>query len=108
MAKVKNQQLPVALTVGDKGRITLSEPLRAHLQVEEGELLYAAITDHATIEIGRAALIPRDQAWFVHPSMQRRLAEAHADVVARRVTRVKTAKELRAHLTRLTKKSRSK
>lgn len=105
--KDRNLLGPVSLTVGDKGRITLSEQLRNHLGIAEGDLLYATITGRATIEIGPAAIVPRDQAWFVHPSMRKRLAEAHADLAAGRVTRAKSAKELRAQLARVKRRARA-
>ena len=89
---------PLALTVGDKGRVTLSEDVRRHLGVAEGDVLLIELNDNGTVEIVPAALVPRDQVWFAHPEAQERIAEAHADIAAGRTKRVNTAAELRSRL----------
>jgi AbrB family looped-hinge helix DNA binding protein len=91
----------LAATVGDKGRVTLSEEVRKHLGVDEGDVVLIELTDAGTIEIVPAALIPRDQIWFAHADMQERMIEAHADIAAGRTTRISRRSELRSHLARL-------
>jgi AbrB family looped-hinge helix DNA binding protein len=104
MAKTRN---PLAVTVGDKGRLTLSEDVRRHLGINEGDVVLIELTENGTAEIVPAALVPRDQVWFAHPEMQARMREAHEDIAAGRTTRVTKRSELRAHLNRLKRKSRS-
>jgi hypothetical protein len=45
-----------------------------------------------------AALVPRDQLWFHHPQMQRRIREAEAALVAGRVEKTRSAKAAQALL----------
>ena len=86
-----------AITVGDKGRVTLSAEVLRQLGVSEGDVLVPELTDHGTLELVPVALIPRDQVWFAHPDMQARIAEAHADVAAKRTTAVQSAADLDAY-----------
>ena len=98
---------PIALTVGDKGRVTLPDEVRRHLGVDTGAVLIADISETGTAQIIPAALIPRDQAWFTHPDAQARIAEAHEDIAAGRTTKARSRKELRAHLATLKQDGRS-
>lgn len=88
----------LAVTVGDKGRVTLSEDVRAHLGVQEGDAILIELTDAGTVELIPAALVPRDQIWFAHPKMQARMTEAHADIAAGRTTRIAKRSELKTYL----------
>ncbi len=97
----------VSATVGDKGRVTLSENVRKHLGVAEGDVVLIELGENGTAEIIAATLVPRDQVWFLHPEMQQRIAEAHGDVKAGRITAVSGKAEVRAHLARIKKRRRS-
>ena len=57
-------------------------------------------TPHGTNEV-----VPADQAWFYHPEMQARVAEAEADFREGRFTRTGTPEEAQAHLDRLKARS---
>lgn len=103
MAKSVN---PGAITVGGKGRVTLSDEIRKQLGIAEGDVLIPELTDHGTLELIPAALIPRDQVWFAHPEMQRRMAEAHEDVAAGRTLPVATPSALSSRLAELKKAKR--
>ena len=95
-----------AITVGDKGRVTLSEELRQKLNIQEGDVLIPEITDHGTLELVPVALVPRDQVWFTHPEVQQRMAEAHADIAAGRTTQVTSRDEMKTALRKLRKSNR--
>jgi bifunctional DNA-binding transcriptional regulator/antitoxin component of YhaV-PrlF toxin-antitoxin module len=92
-----------AVTVGDKGRVTLSEDVRKHLGITEGDVVFIELTEPGVAEIVPAAVVPRSQVWFFHAEVQQRMAEAHADIAAGRTTSIHNAAELRAHLSRLKK-----
>lgn len=47
-----------------------------------------------------AARVPRDQLWFQHPEMQRRIQKAEADLAAGRLTVTQSAEEAQAILDR--------
>ena len=94
------------ITVGDKGRVTLSEAIRETLGIQEGDVLIPEITDHGTIELVPVALVPRDQVWFTHPEVQARIAEAHADIAAGRTTKVVSRQQMKDRLSKLRKSNR--
>lgn len=104
MAKAHQQ---LAMTVGDRGRFTLSEAVRKHLGVTEGDTVLIELTEQGTVELVAAALIPREQVWFAHPAVQARVSVAHADIVAGRTTRVTTERVLRGRLDKLKKARRA-
>jgi bifunctional DNA-binding transcriptional regulator/antitoxin component of YhaV-PrlF toxin-antitoxin module len=87
--------------------VTLSESVRKHLGVEEGDVVLIELGENGTAEIIAASLVPRDQVWFLHPEMQHRIAEAHDDVAAGRTTAVTGAAALHGHLERTKKRRRS-
>jgi AbrB family looped-hinge helix DNA binding protein len=94
------------LTVDRKGRTTLPEDVRNSLRLRPGDFLLLEKTDRGTYELVPASLVPRDQLWFHHPEMQKRVAEAEAEFSAGRVTRTKSPKAAQAFLDRLKKRSR--
>lgn len=100
-----NRAQPGAITVGDKGRVVLSEAFR-RIGVSEGDVVVAEVTDRGTIELVPMALVPRDQVWFAHPDVQERMAEAHADIAAGRVTTATSSEDLRVALRTMRKKNR--
>ena len=77
------------LSVDQKGRATLPEEVRASLGLRPGDFVLLEKTERGTFELVPAALVPRDQLWFHHPAMQRRMRKAEADVAdgRTRVTR---------------------
>ena len=97
----------VALTVGGKGRVTLPDEVRKHLQIKEGDVILVDLSEDDTAQMIPAALIPRDQVWFAHPEMQARIGEAHEDIAAGRTTKIRSRKEMRAHLAALKQDGRS-
>jgi bifunctional DNA-binding transcriptional regulator/antitoxin component of YhaV-PrlF toxin-antitoxin module len=95
------------LTVDKRGRNTLPEAVRRDLGIgdEDTTLVLLEKTDRGTYELVPAALVPKDQLWFQHPEMERRVAEAEADFREGRSTSTATVEEAQAHLDRLKKKS---
>lgn len=91
----------VPIIVGDKGRITLSDAVRRHLGVGEGDVVFLSLSEGHRAEIVPAALVPRDQVWFLHPDVQARVAEAMADISAGRTTTIRSSEELRERLGKL-------
>jgi AbrB family looped-hinge helix DNA binding protein len=77
------------LSVDRKGRATLPEEVRASLGLRSGDFVLLEKTERGTYELVPAALVPRDQLWFHHPEMQRRIRKAEADLVEGR-TKVTT------------------
>ena len=69
------------MTVDGHGRGTFPEEVRRELGLdsEEGNLVILEKTERGTYELVPAALVPKDQLWFHHPGMQRRVEEAEAD-----------------------------
>lgn len=98
----------VSIVVGDKGRVTLPESVRKHLGVEEGDELGVELSANGTAELVPLALIPRDQVWFAHPGMQKRISEALNDIQAGRTTRIGKKSDVRPYLARLKKKGRGR
>jgi AbrB family looped-hinge helix DNA binding protein len=68
------------LSVDRKGRATLPEEVRASLGLRPGDFVLLEKTERGTYELVPAALVPRDQLWFHHPDMQRRIRKAEADL----------------------------
>lgn len=95
-----------AVTVGNKGRVTIPDAMRERLGLREGDVVRMVVTEHNTLEIIPAEVVPRDQLWFSHPSMQERVAAALADIEAGRTTVVSSAEAAQSHLDRLKLRSR--
>jgi len=72
------------LSVDRKGRATLPEEVRSSLGLEAGDFVLLERTERGTYELVPAALVPRDQLWFHHPEMQRRIRKAENDLAAGR------------------------
>lgn len=94
------------LTLDKKGRATLPEEVRSELGVASGDIVILERTDRNTFELVPAALVPRDQLWFYHPEMKRRVVAAEADVAAGKVAHVRTPAEATAFLDSLKTKGR--
>jgi bifunctional DNA-binding transcriptional regulator/antitoxin component of YhaV-PrlF toxin-antitoxin module len=90
----------VFLTVDKRGRNTLPEEVRRDLGIgdEDTTLVLLEKTGHGTYELVPASLVPRDQLWFHHPEMARRVAQAEADFQEGRSTRADTADAAQAFL----------
>jgi AbrB family looped-hinge helix DNA binding protein len=94
------------LTLDEKGRATLPEEVREDLGVKAGDLLLLERTAYGTYEIVPAALVPKDQLWFHHPEMKRRVEEVEAEFRQGRGERTRTPREAQALLDRLKKRGR--
>jgi AbrB family looped-hinge helix DNA binding protein len=88
------------LSVDRKGRATLPEEVRASLGLRPGDFLLLERTERGTYELVPAALVPRDQLWFHHPEMQRRIRKAEADIGAGRTKVTRTAADAQMLLDR--------
>ena len=86
------------LSLDQKGRATLPEAVRRSLSLRPDDFVLLERTDRGAYELVPAALVPRDQLWFHHPQMQRRIREAEADLVAGRVEKTRSAKAAQALL----------
>ena len=86
------------LSLDQKGRATLPEEVRASLGLRPGDFVLLEKTDRGTYELVPAALVPRDQLWFHHPEVQRRVRKAEADVSEGRTTVTRTVAEAQALL----------
>src|ERR1700694_5141587 len=86
------------ISVDSKGRAMLPEEVRAALGLKAGDFVLLERTARGTYELVPAALVPRDQLWFHHPEMQRRIRKAEADLAAGRVTVTHSADEAQALL----------
>jgi AbrB family looped-hinge helix DNA binding protein len=86
------------LTVDRKGRATLPEEVRASLGLGPGDFVLLERTDRGTYELVPAALVPRDQLWFHHPEVQRRIRKAEDDLAAGRTQVTNSAEEAQALL----------
>lgn len=93
------------LTVDKRGRSTLPEEVRRDLGIgeEDTTLVILEKTDHGTYELIPAALVPRDQLWFHHPEMERRVAQAETDFREGRSTRADTPEAAQSFLDGLKK-----
>lgn len=103
MSRVAN---PRGIEVGERGRLTLSEEIRKRLNIAEGDVLLPEITEWGTLELVPVALIPRDQVWFTHPDMQARIAAAHEDIAAGRVTEITSPDAMDDYLSQLQREGR--
>ena|SRR5437667_5951812 len=86
------------LSVDEKGRATLPEAVRASLGLRPGDFVLLEKTGRGTYELVPAALVPRDQLWFHHPKMQRRIRKAEADVAEGRTRVTRTVAEAQSLL----------
>lgn len=86
------------LSVDQKGRATLPEEVRAALGLRPGDFVLLEKTGRGTYELVPAALVPRDQLWFRHPEMQRRIRKAEADLTEGRTKATRTVAEAQALL----------
>lgn len=86
------------LSVDGKGRATLPEEVRASLGLRPGDFVLLERTERGTYELIPAALVPRDQLWFHHPEMQRRIRKAEADLAEGRTRVTRTVAETGALL----------
>jgi hypothetical protein len=59
-----------------------------------------------TDELAQAVLVPRDQIWFHHPDMQRRIHMAETDLAEGRIKVTHSADEAQAFLDTLKRKRR--
>lgn len=64
------------LTLDGKGRATLPEDVHKSLGLTPGDLVLLEKTDRGTYELVPASLVPREQLWFHHPAVRRRVALA--------------------------------
>lgn len=94
------------ITLDKKGRATLPEEVRESLGVGEGDFVLLEKTKRGTYELVPASLVPRDQLWFYHPEMQKRIAKAEENFRAGRYTATRTPDEAQAFLDSLKKKFR--
>jgi len=94
------------LTLDDKGRATLPEEVREDLGARPGDLLLLERTHYGTYEIVPAALVPKDQLWFHHPEMKRRVGEAETEFRAGKGESTRTPRDAQALLDRLKKRRR--
>jgi bifunctional DNA-binding transcriptional regulator/antitoxin component of YhaV-PrlF toxin-antitoxin module len=94
------------LAVDKRGRSTLPESVRRDLGVGEDDttLVLLEKTERGTYELVPASLVPKDQLWFHHPEVERRVAEAEADFREGRSTSTATVEEAQAHLDHLKRK----
>lgn len=92
------------VTLDPKGRATLPEDVRRALGVHSGDVILLERTDRGTFELVPAALVPKDQLWFHHPEMRRRVSQAEADLSEGRETRTRTPRAAQAFLDRLKKR----
>lgn len=91
------------VTLDPKGRATFPENVRRELGVRSGDLLLVESTGHGTVELVPAALVPRDQLWFHHPAMRKRVARAETDFAEGRFTRTRTPRAAQTFLDQLKK-----
>jgi AbrB family looped-hinge helix DNA binding protein len=89
------------LSLDQKGRATLPEEVRASLGLGPGDIVLLERTDRGTYELVPAALVPRDQLWFHHPAMQRRVRKAEASFGHAGQTPTRSPEEAQALLDRL-------
>jgi AbrB family looped-hinge helix DNA binding protein len=88
------------LSVDQKGRATLPEEVRASLGLRPGDFVLLEKTERGTYELVPAALVPREQLWFHHPEMQRRMRKAETDLAEGRTRVTRTAGGAQALLDR--------
>jgi AbrB family looped-hinge helix DNA binding protein len=88
------------LSIDQKGRATLPEVVRTSLGLRPGDFVLLERTERGTYELVPAALVPKDQLWFHHPDMQRRIRKAEADIAEGRTDTTRGVKEAQALLDR--------
>ena len=93
------------ITLDKKGRTTLPEEIRTGLGVEAGDLILLERTSRGTYELVPAALVPKDQLWFHHPEMQKRVREGEADIAEGRFAQTRTPADAQAFLDGLKRSS---
>lgn len=81
------------LSLDQKGRATLPEEVRASLGLRPGDFVLLEKTERGTYELVPAALVPRDQLWFQHPEMKRRIRRAEAELAGGRGSVTRTPAE---------------
>ena len=86
------------LSLDRKGRATLPEEVRASLGLRPGDFVLLERTERGTYELVPAALVPRDQLWFHHPDMQKRIRKAEADIAEGRTKVTRSVEEAQALL----------
>jgi AbrB family looped-hinge helix DNA binding protein len=86
------------LSIDQKGRATLPEEVRASLGLRSGDFVLLEKTERGTYELVPAELVRRDQLWFHHPKMQRRIRKAEADLAEGRTKLTRTPAEAQALL----------
>ncbi len=86
------------LSIDQKGRATLPEEVRASLGLRAGDFVLLEKTERGTYELVPAELVRRDQLWFHHPQMQRRIRKAEADLAEGRTKLTRTLAEAQALL----------
>lgn len=86
------------LSVDRKGRATLPEEVRTRLGLRPGDFVLLEQTARGTYELVPADLVPRDQLWFHHQEMQRRIRRAEADLAEGRTKVTRTVEDARALL----------
>ena len=96
------------LSVDRKGRATLPEKVRASLGLRPGDFVLLERTERGTYELVPAALVPRDQLWFHHPEMQRRVQRAETDIAKGRATVTRNVEEAQRLLDSLKRRSHKK
>jgi len=74
----------IFMTLDRKGRATLPEEVRRSLHLKAGDFVLLEQTDRGTYELVPAELVPKDQLWFHHPEMQKRLTKAEESLVGDR------------------------
>lgn len=89
------------LTLDEEGRATLPEEVRDALGVVAGDFILLERTERGTFELIPATLIPKEQLWFHHPEMQKRIARAEDDFASDRSTKTTSPDDAQAFLDRL-------
>jgi len=96
------------LSLDRKGRATLPEEVRASLGLRAGDFVLLERTERGTYELVPAALVPKDQLWFHHPAMRRRIQKAEDEIAAGRVTLTTGTEAAKALLDSLKRRVRKK
>lgn len=88
------------LKVDRRGRVTLPEQVRRDLGIgeEHSRFVFVEKTERGTYELAPASLVPRDQLWFHHPEMERRISEAEVDFREGRSTGARSPGQAQAFL----------
>ena len=89
------------LQIRKKFQITLPQPIREELGLEEGDYVAAEVRDDEIV-LRPKRLIDKSQAWFWSKEWQAAEREAEEDIAAGRVHEFPTAKEAIAFLHRRT------